>query len=309
MHRSRIASASLACIVLFACDDGGDDTTDARPPSSHDGGGGSGGGNDRDSGGHRGGGGGGDGGSGSGGTHGGSGGHAIDGGTDGGRELPWLEPGFRVYLDGVSIMLETRTDAQLSYLTCQNAIRVEKHLENAWAAMQDDRHPSSSNPGYYLDGEYVPSSSNLGCDQVECVPFSRTQVAGRAEEYVKTGSKAPPAGEPAAADEVDVVETRAFHGEVRVRVDYSQTPQCEATDKVVLPLTIPGEGGVCCPIGSEGCWDPGPGGGWAPSLAECKPWKPAFDVAFSEERDAHGCPTLVEDESFCCSCRPDDAGR
>jgi hypothetical protein len=268
-----IASVSLACILWLGCDDSDDD----------DGG--------------------------TGGMLGGSGGTADTdaGGMDGGHVTRWVEPGFRVYLLGISIVLEMRTTttARFWYLTCQNAIRVEKHEDGAWIAMRDDRHPSASNPGYYLDGKYVPASSNLGCDAVGCEQFGKTQEVGRAEEYVKTGTKAPPAGQPADTGEVDVVETRPFHGDVRVHLDYSRNAHCDPTDEVSLPLTIPEEG-VCCPTASVNC-EGGPLGGWAPSLAQCSQ-SIITDSAFRESTDAHGCPILIEDDSVCCLVCPDDAG-
>jgi hypothetical protein len=50
----------------------------------------------------------------------------ADGGKDGGADAGWIDPGFRVSLVGVSVVLEARPDAMLSYVTCQSEIAVEK---------------------------------------------------------------------------------------------------------------------------------------------------------------------------------------
>jgi len=215
------------------------------------------------------------------------------------------DPGFRVRLEGVAIILETRSKAKLTHETCQDRVGLEKHVGNAWVPMRDDRPPPSANPGYYLDGIYIPAHYDLGCDAVVCDNFPTTQVVGRAEEYVKTGTKAPTdlnSNETAG----DVIETRSFHGEVRVAAQYRTTADCSDAETATLRLTIPATG-VCCPVGDPGCSSSGPGGGWAATRDACAPWKTIDDVYFEKDKDSRGCPILVEDESVCCGCY-DDAG-
>jgi hypothetical protein len=173
--------------------------------------------------------------------------------------------------------------------------------------MRDDRPPS--NPGYYLDGKYVPESFSLGCDMTACTSFNDTTEVGRAEEYANTGSKAPPAGEHSRDAEVATIETRPFHGELRVLVQYFRDAMCqEDMHAVSLELEVPKEG-VCCPIGDETCSSPGPGGGWAASMDACSPYSTLYDTYVTRKADAHGCPVLVEDDSVCCGCPSDaDAG-
>jgi hypothetical protein len=215
------------------------------------------------------------------------------------------EPGFRVRLEGAAIILEARSGAKLTHETCQDSIGLEKHEGNAWVPMRDDRPPPSANPGFYLDGTYFPAHLDPGCDFVVCDDYPATQVVGHAEEYVKTGTKAPLADPHSDETAVDVIETRAFHGDVRVNVQYRTTANCgDAPQTARLLLTIP-EHGVCCPIGDAGCSSSGPGGGWAPNLDACTPWKTVNDAYLEKNKDSHGCPILIENDGVCCSCLAD----
>lgn len=80
------------------------------------------------------------------------------------------------------------------------------------------------------------------------------------------------------------------------------------------PPPSDGGPGVCCPIVdfftpcSPGR-DPLPGGGWAPSLAECSRVVQGFDVDYDRRVDAHGCP-YWDVSPRCCLCPPPeiDAG-
>ena len=190
---------------------------------------------------------------------------------------------------------------------CTNALRVAKQSGGAWVPLRDDRHPSFNNPGYYLDGHYVKPSHNEGCDVWACIRLEDGMTVALAQEYVKTGTLAPPSGEDSDVTPVDVVETQPFHGELRVEVQYSKSETCADTEHAVLSLTVP-EDGVCCPIGRAECSSSGPGGGWAPNLESCPAWNIAYDAYFEVEHDPHDCPVLREDTAICCGCPPEDAG-
>jgi hypothetical protein len=72
-------------------------------------------------------------------------------------------------------------------------------------------------------------------------------------------------------------------------------------------------GGVCCPIHPVLECSPGipgvPGGGWAPSAAECDYLATGFDgPPWIRVNDAHGCPTWVEDRTATWCGTVTDAG-
>lgn len=223
-------------------------------------------------------------------------------------DLGYEAPTFSGYLQGSAIVLEKRSPLPLAWQSCSDAFTLRKRSDGDWVPLRDDRHPSASNPGYYIDGTYVPPSHNLGCDVISCVPFEDTYEVGLAEEYVMTGSMAPPAGAEAERDMVDVIETRTFHGELRVDVEYFAQGNCAGdAQRTALGLTVPVDG-VCCPIGRADCSTEGPGGGWAPDLDSCAPWSVVYDAYFRAETDSHGCAVLVEDTSMCCGCLANGAG-
>jgi hypothetical protein len=152
--------------------------------------------------------------------------------------------------DDAMVIVEAHTDLQIMRLSCSGWDAVlEKRVAGDWQPLQDDRHPSWNNPGYFLDGEYVQPSFNLGCDVVysERAFYGGQTQAGHAREYVKTGTRALSLEEEDAGtfgeiepdDPADVIETREFHGELRVRFKYSLLANCETPQEVVLQLEVP----------------------------------------------------------------------
>lgn len=63
--------------------------------------------------------------------------------------------------------------------------------------------------------------------------------------------------------------------------------------------------GVCCPVAEAGCLGPTPepGGGWAPSLAECT-YRVSTFAGYRRVTDEHGCPRLEVDPSIVCGGGP-----
>ncbi len=217
-------------------------------------------------------------------------------------------PVFHARLDGDQIVVDVLGGQALRAESCSGSMQVEKHVAaGQWAPLQDDRYPYFNNPGYYLDGVFVRPSSNLGCDVVGCDPLPQQIFLGYAREYVKTGQKPAPAGETTAKSPAPVIETRAFHGTLRITLKYSTDASCNTKQQVVLQLVVPKDG-VCCPIGLPGCSSSGPGGGWARALTECRTWRTEYDLYFATVNDVHGCPALEFDNAQCCGCAAPDAG-
>jgi len=231
---------------------------------------------------------------------------ASDGAIDG------VDAGvFRARLIGDLVVVDVPDGLPpLTQLSCSGWWAVLEKPDGArWVPLQDDRHPSSNNPGYFLDGEYIEPSFNLGCDVIGCddQPFSDLIYADDAREYVKVGTMAlpedvsPAPGMSPPDDPADVIETRPFSGALRVRFTYSTERDCSEPHEVTVPLEIP-EHGVCCPIGSPSCSSTGPGGGWAPTADACLEWSEVFDESFVITTDPRGCPALADDPDTCCGC-------
>lgn len=222
---------------------------------------------------------------------------------------PSQEQAFSIELQGAQLLVHDSDEAPLYMLSCSGATAMEKADAAAWVAPADERHPSSHNPGYYLDGEYIEPEFSLGCDIVSCYEAQDPIYSALAYEYVKVGSEPAPAVmvDPRIADRVadpaDTVETRPLSGKVRVRVRYFRDAECQRElfqeQEIVIPE--PDEG-VCCPVGDEGCSVEGPGGGWAPTLDACAPFSQQFDTLFELGDDPRGCPTLGANSAFCCNC-------
>lgn len=224
-----------------------------------------------------------------------------DAATDGG------DFALSLFMRGDAIYLRA-TGGDVQYRSCSDAIRLEKRAGDTWVAPQDDRHPDSNNPGYYLDGVFIGPSSNLGCDAVTCSVGHDEVFVAQALEYVKTGEQPAPADAPTAKSPAPVIERRPLRGKLRVTLEYSRMQGCGDSHTETFFVDIPSEG-VCCPIGDEGCSSEGPGGGWAPTFDACEPYSIEYDGYSVVQQDPWGCPTLQIDESVCCGCVPDaDAG-
>jgi hypothetical protein len=222
------------------------------------------------------------------------------------------ETTFTARLVGDRIVIDVEGPAELGTPSCEETIVIAKLVNGSWRQARDDRR--AANFGYYLDGAFVRQPPN-GCSS--CVPLvNNGQIdVGLAYEYVRSGTKAPPADAPDAAtapDQVDVIEMRPLSGMVRITLTYFEDTFCETDGPLtsVVTLTIPElMQGVCCPIGAAGCSSAGPGGGWAPSLDACVPWTMEYDAMSVLKEDPRGCPKLVKDYTICCGCAPDeDAG-
>lgn len=214
--------------------------------------------------------------------------------------------GFSVRLDGGSVMLDVNNPLAAFYWTCRDAIVLQKLdvATGTWVRPIDQRPPSHNNPGYYLDGRFVPPSFNEGCDVLACQNFGSTNFVAKAAEYVQVGVvEIVDQGTPVY---VPSIETRPLTGSARVVVQYASDGMCTAQMSTVLALTLPTSDGVCCAIGNEGCSSTGPAGGWALDYDSCRPFFPSFDTYFRRSVDQHGCPYLLEDVNLCCGCA--DAG-
>lgn len=116
---------------------------------------------------------------------------------------------------------------------------LEKQQGGDWVPLRDDRPSSSSGQGYYLDGKYERNPESMCC-LVACAQLDNPIAAGSVREYVKTGTQAAPAdAEDAPATEVDVIESRAFSGPLRVRLLYSTTDACSAVHEALPTVDVP----------------------------------------------------------------------
>ncbi len=204
------------------------------------------------------------------------------------------------------LVLSTRSTQPLYIQTCSNAIVLEKDSAGTWVGLRDDRPPSSNNPGYLLDGQYVSPSRDLGCELVSCRPLAPEEPAGSAIEYVTTGSGLPPGDADVPTEPVANIESRGVRGEMRLRFSYFADSACTRTRSVDVYFDMPE--GFCCLRGPGGCNPSGPIGGWAPTEATCPSDMPALDASYEQRLDPWGCPVLAYDASVCCNCVPEDAG-
>jgi hypothetical protein len=229
-----------------------------------------------------------------------------------------IEPELRVTYVGDAIYV-TASAAQPIYIeSCSQALRLEKRkADGSWGPLLDQRFPSSSNPGYYLDGLFIAPSMNNGCDVVACSRLSAPMFVARAEEYIRNGSKEPPLNSSVTESTVPSIESRAFSGAARIHLAYSTEASCGAMRTTVLEFEVPSQG-VCCPhgpSGDEGCAGGAPVGGWAPSLDECdgRDAVGPIDGWLRLDEDSRGCPKLKSSRYapwwHCCGdCNGDDAG-
>ena len=216
-------------------------------------------------------------------------------------------PTFSARLDGTNVIVEVTNSILAYYLTCNDAVVLQKlDAAGTWVRPTDDRPPSYNNPGYYLDGRYVAPSFNEGCNVTSCQNFGSRHFVAKAAEYVQTGLvETTVNGSPVF---VPSIETRPLRGVLLIEVRYSYgDPNCNTSAQVVqLKVEVPPFDGVCCPPGREGCNSTGPGGGWALDYDSCRDLLPAYDTYYRRYVDSHGCPFLGEDLSQCCGCY--DAG-
>jgi hypothetical protein len=236
-----------------------------------------------------------------------------DAGRDAGKDTGTdKRPTFSARLSGATVVVDVASGTRLWFRSCSDSIVLEKRVGSTWEAPQDDRPSPADSHGYYLDDEFVPLAFNLGCDVINCLALGPTTTVGPTEEYVATGTlRAPPVEQPMGSgpppptpwgtDPVPVIERRSLHGELRVRLQYSEDPACRtAFHEATAELTVP-EQGVCCPIGRTGCSSHGPGGGWAPTLDACPVWNTLYDRAYARKTDLRGCPVLMRDLNSQCA--------
>lgn len=232
--------------------------------------------------------------------------HPDGGRTDGGRsdagptDPTWVGPGIRVYWEGDNVLFVVRQGAAIFSSFCEKAFVLEKREGDTWVAARDDRPSVYDNPGYFLDGEYVPAKRDPECDRKDCYELGGPYELSPAVEYVKTGTKDAPEGSNATKPVLDTIERRPLNGKLRARVSYARQPDCSDEAAVEVELTVPE--GLCCPVGSAGCSSEGPRGGWAPSLETCRPGRPGFDEYVEIRQDVRGCSALVANEEICCGC-------
>lgn len=228
------------------------------------------------------------------------------GGLSAGSGSP-ADVAFSARLDQSSVILDVKNPFAAYYVTCSDALILQKLdiAMGSWVDPTDQRPPSYNNPGYYLDGRFVPPSSDAGCDVRSCQNFGSTNFVAKAAEYVQVGVVE--VIHQGVTIHVPSIETRPIAGSVRVVVQYALDPMCGgALQSAVLGLTIPTTEGVCCVVGIGGCNSAGPAGGWAIDYDSCRGFWPMPGTYFREAMDARGCPYLIEDFNQCCGC--DDAG-
>jgi hypothetical protein len=148
---------------------------------------------------------------------------------------------FSVKLQGDEVMLSITGGGPLYFMTCTNAIKLEKPDGSGWTSLRDDR---SSLFGFFLDGDYFPPQINGGCDFSYCAKATTGSV-GSALEYVQTGtrpleSNAPPA--PAgisAANPASDIKTQPYTGKLRVTLIYARDAQCATRETAQLEIEVP----------------------------------------------------------------------
>jgi hypothetical protein len=158
------------------------------------------------------------------------------GGTGGAGGSP-AKPSFGAHLDGSDVILETTGQAWFE-AACGHPLGVDKRVGGDWKPLRDDR-PQPSNghvDDYFLDGDYI-AALDFTCDVPQCTGIGAMLRAGRALEFVKTGTKPRPndVGLPAAT--LVVIETRAYSGEIAVSVTYAESARCNAEDTAIVPVT------------------------------------------------------------------------
>jgi hypothetical protein len=282
--RTSFALLSIAPLLVLGCDSGDKKGgAGSHPDAGHDAG--------RDAGGM---------------TH-PDGGSTSDSGLDASATPPPM-PTVRAQLEGRDLVLEILSDQDLVHDACEPLL-IEKYADRRWQPRRDERPPRGSGQSYYLDGEFVARNDDA-CAEVRCKALDEG-IRATAEEFVQTGTKRPPAGEPNPETPVFVVETRPLIGQLRLTAHYDLGQERCGPEPLVATaeLMIPTEG-VCCPIGPAQCPTLGPGGGWAKSYDQCPTFESSSGIRYTIMADDHGCPVLVGDETRCCGDCPmeDDAG-
>jgi hypothetical protein len=151
-----------------------------------------------------------------------------------------VEAPFSVVIDGDSVAVRVARSEPLYLQQCIGPRPgLEKQQDGGWVTLRDDRPSSSSGQPYFLDGRYEPNPKSMCC-LASCSQLGNPIPAGFLREYVKTGTQAAPAdAEGATATEVDVIETRAFSGPLRVRLSYSTTDACTAIHEALPTVDVP----------------------------------------------------------------------
>ena len=117
--------------------------------------------------------------------------------------------------------------------TCIEGSSLDKANGEPW---RDERPALCLGNPYYLDDEYVPNLCAL-CDAVSCGPFasSKTFVT---QDFLRTGTRAPPDGVTGAPEEVPVVESVADPGPYLLTIRYYADSSCSEPVKEKTPLSI-----------------------------------------------------------------------
>lgn len=226
---------------------------------------------------------------------------------DGGAPVPPV--GFKARVKaGGAVMLETFSIKPLYMLTCSSAFSLEQPYAGSWVPLRDDRPPSYMNPGYFLDGVFVPPSFNEGCDVLTCRPLGPTvDVPLFALEYVQLGSISAPPGS-GISGTIPAIESRGRRGDLRLRLNYSEDSNCSRFTEATIDFFVPD--GECCYVGPEGCNASNAGGGWTPSPGDCPALFPSSGTYYTARVDGFGCAKLIPDPQRCCgsNCGDEDAG-
>jgi hypothetical protein len=156
------------------------------------------------------------------------------------REEPQPAIEFSHHVEGDQVVVEIeRSDVYSSYTCGGDENELEKREGNTWVPVRDERPLYDDNPGYYLDGEFVPASMTEG-RVWSCIeqPAGTSVVTFPAYEYLKTGQAAPPPDAEGSPAEVDVIEARPLSGQVRATIRYFTDTKCAAASSHSIELTI-----------------------------------------------------------------------
>ena len=156
-----------------------------------------------------------------------------------------------VRVESDRLVVELRPGADLYYETCVTELVTLSKEDPSGGAMDlttDIEAVANRWEGYWLDGEFQYPSFDEGCDIVMCSAVDFDPEVGR-KTFEITGVDVPPedlaelfaanpwAGE--APEQVEVVESVAIEGSIRVEVNYYLDDDCSGrtqSDSVVVEL-------------------------------------------------------------------------
>jgi hypothetical protein len=146
------------------------------------------------------------------------------------------------------VFVDIESSIDLYSPKCEPAFEFKSWSGSQWIPLQDDRPPTDTGPGYYLNGTFTHKVPGTICEDRTCVPDSIFKSTNAPidtfvmipfpVEYVQVGTQRPP-GEPA-SDEVPAIETRTVSGRVELTYFYftddtCASPRLEISTEVMFP--------------------------------------------------------------------------